>query len=210
MGCPSSRIHLENELLSGVVHSCDQEAVLVHSAQGLLRATRAAGCLLTPAPRDTVLLALLATCEVWVLTVLHQHAPQGTLSLPQDTTLSADTLHLQTRHTTVQGEKITLTATDMHLHGETLTLSARLLSLGGQALLQVFNTVQIVAQKLKERSGRKYSEHQTLHESITDLAERKAGRMSLQSTNGLRVRADHADIRAKTVLDLDAEHIKLG
>lgn len=200
----------DNGLVAGVVHSYADGAALVHCAQGLLRAERAAGCLLVPAPRDTVLLALLPSGEVWVLSVLRQHTPAGTLQLPPDATVNADSLQVRTRNTRFDAEKMTFAARDMDLQGERISLSARLLSLGGQALLQSFTAVHTLAKQLTERILHKKSEHESLHEQVADLAERRAGRIRLHSDTGLRVRAEHADIRAESVLDMDAKHIKLG
>lgn len=194
-----------NGLVPGTVHSKDTEglAMLVHTASGLIRAGRAAGCLLEPAPRDTVLLALLDNGEAWVLSVLRQHKPEGSLVLPATTTILGGKL-------TLRADNMALESSKLHIESDRLHIGARLLHLAGQNLLQTFGVVRQVAGRLKERILHKEIACQTLRENVTDLMETRAGHMHLHSNHELRVRVDHADIRAKTVLDMDAEHIKLG
>lgn len=188
----------ENSLVSGVVRSRSGEALLVAGPFGLVRALRADGCLLRPEARDAVLLALLDNGEAWVISVLRRAdaAAEGELSLPDATRVRARDMRLE--------------ADNLHLSGQTVDIRAGLLSLGGHLLLQGFAVVRTVCRHLGERALRRSGRYAALDEEVGDLAQRTAGRVRDEARTSYRLRAEHADIRAREQVDIDGRHIKVG
>lgn len=200
---------------SGTVVSRSNDAFLVASGQGVIRATRAAGCLLEPDVQDRVLLAVLADGSAWVLSVLERNTGQephtaATIRLPDHSVLAADTLNLAARDLRCDAENLTLKADEVGIEGTRVQVKGSLLCLGGKLLSQTFEAMHTVAKHSSEHILHVKKRYTELRERVYGLADRKAGRMRLESEESLRIRAAQADIKAETVLDLDAEHIRLG
>lgn len=201
---------------SGVVFNRNGDALLLSCQQGLVRATRAAGCLLEPEPNDLVLVSVLPDGSAWVLSVLERRPPDcgieypATIRLPEQTVLAADALSLASRTLRCDAEKMTLKAADVAVEGTRVRVEASLLSLGGRLLMQTFGAMHTVAKRVSERVTHKNQWYAALRENVRGLVDRKAGRVRLESETGVRLRAGQVDIKARTVLDLDAEHIRLG
>ncbi|MDR2162024.1 MAG: DUF3540 domain-containing protein, partial [Desulfovibrio sp.] len=99
----------DNEIVSGTVRTADADGLLVTVGPlGLVRARRAAGCLLAPEAGDGVLLALLGSGEAWVLTVLAKKTELGSLALPAHTLLRAESLDMTTTRGSWRGESLSL------------------------------------------------------------------------------------------------------
>lgn len=210
MGCVQPVQGMENRIVSGVVQVTDGEALLVRGDFGLVRCQRATGCLLTPVPQDRVLLAFVEE-TAWVLAVLERKAKgAAVLHLPEQAELWTDSLAIRARTTHLDAEELTLSSRTLRLAAEDMSLHSSLLALSGKVLVQGFGAVQNFACWLGERVFRRKARYGELRENVDGLVERQAGRVRLNSRASYRLRAENADIRAKTVLDLDAEHIKMG
>lgn len=201
---------------SGTVFSRSGDAMLVSSGQGMVRATRAAGCLLEPEPHDRVLLVVLSDGSAWVLSVLQRGEEQGeegagaTVHLPDNSVLAAKSLRVAVHDFQCTAESLTLRGKDVAVEGAQVRVEAPLLILGGKLLLRTFETIHTVARRSSEHILHVNNWYAAIRERVHGLVDRKAGRARLETEAGLRVRAGKADIKAKTVLDLDAEHIRLG
>ncbi len=171
-------------------------ALLVRTRIGVMRAERAAGCLLAPRGGDGVLVAVLPGGEAWVTCVLTRADGDAEIELPDRTALRARELSVETEKTSFASRVISMEGT--------------LLSLGGGLLLQGFAAVQTVARRIGERAARKVARLGEVSQTTDGLDERSAGRMRVECESGYRLRAENADVRAKTLLDLDAERIKVG
>lgn len=185
-------------LTSGIVRARDGDALLTAGSFGLVRARRAEGCLLQPAPGDTVLLALLDDGNAWAISVLQRadtHAC-GDVLLPARARLRA--------------RELSLNADDLQLSGRTVGLRAGLLTLSGHLLLQGFAAVRTLCRDLKERALRHSGHYGALDEKVDDLAHRAAGRVRSEARTSYRLRAERADIRAAEQVDIDGRHIKVG
>ena len=172
--------------------------MLVRTPRGIVRAERAAGCLLKPRCGDTVLTAFLPGGEAWVTCVLTraEAETEAELALPDRTALRA-------RELSIEAEKAGVAARHISMEGT-------ILSLGGGLLLQGFAAVQTAARRVGERIARKEGRYGELSERTEGLDERSAGRMRVKSETSYRLRAENADVRAEAMLDLDAERIKVG
>lgn len=180
----------------GTVMGAQGRALLVQTARGIVRAERAAGCLLTPKRGDVVLVVALADGEAWVTCVLSRAAGEAEIELPEKTALRG-------RELSVESEKTSFAA-------RTISLEGTILSLGGGLLLQGFAAVQTAARRVGECVARKSGRYGELSERTDGLDERSAGRMRVSSETSYRLRAENADVRAEAMLDLDAERIKVG
>jgi hypothetical protein len=163
----------------------------------LVRATRAAGCLLAPAAGDRVLLALTPN-NAWVLAVLErEESGAATLELPPQTTLSAR-------------ETLVLTAGDLRAEAASLTLSAPFMRFSGKLLLQSFEIVRTLAARLVELAFRRHARYGRVKEETAETREVSAGRMRVDCAHSARFSAENLDVKARELLDMDAEHIRLG
>lgn len=181
MGCSLSALTTDDGLFSGVVQSFSEKGCLILGAGGLLRAGRAASCLLQPEVGDRVLVALLED-GAWILAVLTRKKARGTLLLPAHTRTRLDCLEIDAQRCFVQGR--------------TLRIQVKALVLRGALMLQYFKSIRTVCA--------------TLWQKVTGLSESHVGRRRVHCEQSLRIRAESADIKARTYLDLDADHIKVG
>ena len=190
----------ESSLVKGTVTGVGMNdgAMLVRTPRGIVRAERAAGCLLKPRCGDTVLTAFLPDGEAWVTCVLTraEAETEAELALPERTALCA-------RELSIEAEKAGVAARH-------ISMESTILSLGGGLLLQGFAAVQTAARRVGERIARKEGRYGELSERTEGLDERSAGRMRVKSETSYRLRAENADVRAEAMLDLDAERIKVG
>ena len=195
-----------NVTASGAVLVSDGESVLLNSRAGVVRALRAASCLLAPTPGDTVLWTRADEGEAWVLAVLRRAESEdpARLRLPEDSEIAAGRLRLRAER------ELDMRAERVALEGERVSVRGRLLALGGQALLQGFTVIQTAARWCVERVGKRRGRYGELSQRAAGLAELRAGRLRVKAETGCRLRAEYADIRAEKQLDLDAEHIKVG
>ena len=82
--------------------------------------------------------------------------------------------------------------------------------LAGALFLASFHAISFVAKRLQEALTQRVCRTESLDEEVAGLAHRKAKRARLTVATGYRVRAEYADLRAKTTIDIDANHIKVG
>lgn len=196
MGYALSVENPENALEKGTVIGVHENALLLHTSRGIVKAQRAAGCLLAPRCGDGVLTAFLPDGEAWVTCVLTRPNVGAEIDLPEKTTLRARELSVESDTTSFVSRLISMEGT--------------ILSLGGGLLLQGFAAVQTAARRMGECFARKTGRYGELSEKTDGLDERSAGRMRVQSETSYRVRAENADVKAEAVLDLDAGRIKVG
>jgi hypothetical protein len=186
-----------NALTEGVARMVSGACCMVATPAGLLRATRAAGCLLAPAAGDRVLLALTPD-NAWVLAVLERgEGGAATLELPPRTTIDAR-------------ETLILTAGDLRAEAASLTLSASFMRFSGKLLLQSFESVRTMAARLVELVFRRHARYGKVKEETVETREVSAGRMRVDCAHSVRLSAENLDIKARELLDMDAGHIKLG
>ena len=190
---------IAEKMSSGVVRFSDGDALLLSGREGVVRALRAASCLLAPAPGDTVLWTRTEAGEAWVLAVLRRAENEGPalVRLPESSEIAVERLQLRAEQ-------------ELALDGDRVNIRGRLLAMGGHALVQGFTVVQTVARWWGERIAKRRGRYGELSQQAAGLAELRGGRLRMTALTGCRLRAEYADIRAQKQLDLDAEHIKVG
>ena len=195
---------LQSSLEAAYVQSTDGQNALVVGHFGIMQAKRACGCLLAPAVNDQVLLALLNDGSAWILQILTRDSKaNATIIVPDKTTLAAQDLLIKSKKTSLTGENV-------EISGETVGLTARLLHFTGSMFLQSFQVIETLAKNLRETLVSRICHTNSLDETVKGLASRKAHRTRVAVETSYRLRAENADLRAKTTVDIDAEHIKLG
>jgi hypothetical protein len=180
----------DNALMDGLVQMVCEDKLVVAGRFGLARATRAAGCLLTPEVGDRVLLAFTGE-EAWVLSVLSRAADArpGMLTLPA--------------HTVMQAQRL-------ELSGDVLELRAGVLFVTGKLLAESFDVVRRKAGKLLDIALRRHACYGKNREETQETAEVSVGRLRFDCRHSARMRAENLDIKASELLDLDGSHIKVG
>ena len=203
--------HLHNALHAGTVRSVDSDVVLIVGQAGLVSAMRAESCLLAPQVHDTVLFVLLDDGSAWVLSVLRRNGgEEACLRLPKNTNLATQALRIKTAETEFEAESLRLQGQEIRLTGQSVSLSARFLVLSGQILMQGFTVVRSFVRSLIERVVRRKAVYESLDERVQGLAKFEADRVRQKVATSFRLRAEHADLRAKEQVVLDAKHIKVG
>jgi hypothetical protein len=180
----------DSALMDGLVQMACEDKLVVAGRFGLVRAKRAAGCLLTPEAGDRVLLAFTGE-EVWALSVLSRADDKktGTLALPAHTLMHSQRLELS---------------------GDVLELRAGVLFVTGKLLAESFDVVRRKAGKLLDIALRRHASYGKNREETQETAEISVGRLRFDCRHSARMRAENLDIKASELLDLDGSHIKVG
>ncbi|MDR1890496.1 MAG: DUF3540 domain-containing protein [Zoogloeaceae bacterium] len=177
-------------LVDGLVQMVCEDKLVVAGNFGLVRATRAAGCLLTPEAGDRVLLAFTGE-DAWLLSVLCRASDThtGTLILPAHTVMQAGRLELSS---------------------DVLELRAGVLFITGKLLAESFAVVRRKAGKLLDIALRRHACYGKNSEETLETSEVSVGRLRFDCRHSARMRAENLDIKASELLDLDGSHIKVG
>lgn len=193
----------EGSLREGRVLGADGDRLLVSTDMGTVPARRAAGCLLAPEAGDTVLVYA-ADGGSYVLSVLVKAEEAGTLTLPRETALRADHLHIDA------AETCTVVAGDMETRARSFSVRASLLSFSGRLLRSTFERVHNRFGRLADMVRRRFGVYGRVVDRVEDVLDTEAGRVRLTAQDGLRLRARTADLRAKDSVTVDGDSIHIG
>ena len=180
---------LQPALASGRVQQADRGAALVAGPFGLVRAQRAAGCLLEPKTGDTVAL-FLTDQEAWIISVLARTPGEGELVLPARTAVRARELQISAE--------------------SEVALQAPSVRIAGGVLVQAVESVRTLASKIFEKASLRFGLFGKLAEQVSGLKETKASRMRVSLDENLRVRSASADLKARESMRIDGGHINIG
>ena len=168
------------------------------------RALRAESCLLQPERGDTVLVcsgvAVGVTSVAYILAVLSRTDPQqGALLLPGGASLTADNGNLS------------IAARRIDLAGQqALKLQAPDLAITAVQADMKFNSLSTIAQTITTTVGRLLQKATDSFRWTQNLDESRAGRMRLQVSERLHIKAKHASMIAEGQVKIDGEKIDLG
>ena len=150
----------------------------IRSGAALLKARRAASCLLQPAVGDTVSFCLVAPEEAWITAILQREdAPEHVISADRPLRVEAPELTLRSERMHLQADDTELVADRLHLVSQELNVFGATLKMVGQVLSSVFDRVTHHAQ------------HHLRHTEAVD-----------------RVQAGHVELQAKQTVRLSSEH----
>lgn len=168
------------------------------------RALRAESCLLQPERGDTVLVcsgvAVGVTSVSYILAVLSRTDPQqGALLLPGGASLTADNGNLS------------IAARRIDLAGQqALKLQAPDLAITAVQADMKFSNLSTIAQTITTTVGRLLQKATDSFRWTQNLDESRAGRMRLQVSERLHIKAKHASVIAQGQVKIDGEKIDLG
>jgi Protein of unknown function (DUF3540). len=200
----------EKGLSKGVVQSKDGDVYMVIGEYGLVRSLRAAGCLLAPEKGDTVLVSLLSSGECWVITVLQKKSREGSLALPATTHVEVEDFSLKANRYSAKAKTLHTSAGQHIMESALLTLTSHAALLKSEILVQKIAKIRTVARDVREFFARHSAKAGKYSQEVEKSAQITAHTMNVATGAGLRVRSKNIDMKAETLLDMDAEQIKLG
>lgn len=174
-----------------------------HPATGE-RALRAESCLLQPERGDTVLVCsgvvVGVTTVSYILAVLSRTDPQrGALMLPGGATMTAENGNLS-----ISAQQIDMTGQQaLKLQAPQLAITAVQADMRFNSLTTVAQTITTTVSRLLQKATDSFRWTQNLDES-------RAGRMRLQVSERLHIKAKHASMIAEGQVKIDGEKIDLG
>lgn len=186
----------------------------VRSGEDLLRARRAASCLLEPMPGDRVLLVTDAD-DAYVLAVLERaQGNQATLDLPGDTEIrtAGGRLRLSARDGIglESAADVSLLSTRLNVsavQGEVLVNS---LSFTGDLLRGCVDRIKLVGRSFDSVLDRFYQRVSRSYRHVDEIDQVKASQMHYEAKNTLSLHAKHAVITADELVKVDSEQIHMG
>lgn len=197
-----------------VVVLTDGRASVVRTSGGDVRATRAASCLLEPAPRDKVLISSSRT-GTFVLAILVREA-SGPVRV-----VAEESIELVSRKGTVLlaaaddvsvvgGRAFTVATPEVAVHAEQGNIRVDRLSFLGKiadvslgALKVVAETIDRTAERAMERLGRSYR-------FVSEAEHVRASELDIQTESTLSLRAENAVVIARKVVKMDGTQIHMG
>ncbi len=202
------------ELRKGRVTALKDGAFLVELRDGgeIIRAQRAAGCLLDPLERDIVLVLWDAEQEHYLLNVLARESTERSMAFPGDLQLRAPhgSCRIQARdlnlaaadRTRLSGEKLDVQAAQGTMRFGGLEIMAAAVHAGVDRIRTACRRMQLTCAHAVARVGR--SIRSTGHEL------HRAHSLRMEVDDRFAVKAENASILAKEDMTLDAGRINLG
>ena len=198
----------------GEVTQAAGETLSVRTGEAVLRARRAASCLLAPLVGDKVLLVT-DHDDAYVLAVLERAQPnQATLELPGDTEIrtgggrlrlsARDGIGLET------ASDVSLLATQLNVsavQGEVLVNS---LSFTGDLLRGCVDRIKLVGRSFDAVLDRYYQRVSRSYRHVDEIDQVKASQMYYEAKNTFSLHAKNTVMTADELVKVDAEQIHMG
>lgn len=201
-------------LEEAVVVLTDGSTSVVRTSGGDVRATRAASCLLEPAPLDRVLLSI-SRSGAFVLSVLVRER-SGPVRVVSDESIELisrkGTIAFAAAEdvTVVGGRSFTVATTEVTVHAAQGTVRIDRLGFLGKvadvsfgALRLLAETIDRTAQRAVERLGRSYR-------FVAEAEHVRANELDIRTESTLSMRAENAVVIARKVVKVDGTQIHMG
>ncbi len=220
----------ETTLGTGRVQAVINDVYMIVGPLGMVRAKRAAGCLLMPQKNDLVLLMLGQNCH-YVLHVLErqeQDQRQDTLLLPPHTVINTQkseqsthsiaekeeqnsTLQFLTHSLSIQASsKININSKALNLRAHGMTLFASVLHMRGGILKNTFASIRNISAHMFSRIANSMALFGKRIERVDGLWDAKAKRVQVEAKETLQLRATDTNIKAKERAAMDGKHVHIG
>ena len=197
-----------------VVAAGPGSALEVESVSGRFEARRAASCLLAPAPRDEVLLAVPISGPLYVLAVLRRESDEPLrLCLDDDASITcagqlslfaADRLDLRAGdEVATTARSVNVTAVETTVSTDRLSLVGRLVEAHASHLKGVLGTVDTVLERLSQKVKSSYR-------YVEGLDMTRAGEVDLRARKTMNLRGKNAFMSAEDLVKMQGEQIHLG
>ncbi|MDR0217522.1 MAG: DUF3540 domain-containing protein [Enterobacteriaceae bacterium] len=181
-----------------VMNRLPDGSLMVESHHRGWHCRRAASCLLTPEPGDTVLVATVEE-QLWVLAVLERNEQQNLaeISVPGSLTIAAQgALNFNSHGLNITADNGNCHINKMQYSGESLSAWVSVAQLMGNKFESVWQTITQLSQRLFR------------HTAQTEQV--RAGQLDMQAEDYMRLHARHTMMTAKAVTKIDAEQIHIG
>ncbi len=196
-----------------VVQRDKGEFLLMTPAGQVLRAKKAAGCLLEPEGNDTVLIVRNLAAGVYILTVLERGGGEGRVVLPATTTLGAadgtlriagDRIELAgTTSTSIEAPEIKVQGTRGEVSFAALSLTACVAAVKTGRLSLVASTVDTVAQRITQRV-------KDCFRQVARMDSTRAAQVHIRAENRLDLQGGDTSLLARQGVKIDGDKIHLG
>lgn len=194
-------------LFAAEVKGRGEGSYLVLMKHGLVKATRAAGCLLEPEIGDLVLTAVAEDGQTFILNVLtrtHGHVEAKISSSSPDLRIEARRLRIDTEEDLAVFSPQLAVQTEMGRGKiDNLQIEGHLLENRFDHVTVIAKTVERVAERVIERLGRVYRQ-------VTEFEESRVGRLRLLVDGLLFLCSKNTNLRSEKRVKIDAEKIHLG
>ncbi len=205
----------------------NEDIYMVAGSVGMVRARRAAGCLLAPEQNDTVL-AMLSAEGNYILHVLERDSSDARVILPAHTSVIQEAsvpqqpqdatentakrrLQIDIDDLTIQAsQNVHIQSPTVRMDAEDMSITAHMLRMSGRVLQRQFFSLRDVCAHMFTRAGKVLQCYGKRTERVDDVLDTKAARVRLTAEKSVRVRAEDADIRAQEVVTVDGKHVHIG
>ncbi|MEI2417231.1 DUF3540 domain-containing protein [Orrella sp. JC864] len=217
MGAPLSALAaLQSEAVHAagkVVQACADGWYAVEGEAGTWQARRAASCLLAPAVGDTVLVSGPAAGPCYLIAVLEQAVPAGTLALAGDVVIAAPgSLRLQAgQDAAVQaGASLSLQGGELAVQAGHARVTVRELDYLGMAVRASAATVRVVGQACETVMDRITQVARQIFRLAEEHEQVRAGMLDMQAERSARLHARQTLVTGKDLVKVDADQIHMG
>lgn len=199
---------------TALVAACHDHGFSVRTHVGLLRADRAASCLLAPKLGDLVLVATSDSGQSWILAVLRQDAEETAIEVEGDLRIRSRTgqVIVSAREDVriAAGRTVGVAASGFEVNAATANLvldsvryAGRALAAELESLRTVATTVESVVERFSQRVKRSFRQ-------VAEIDSVKANHIDYAAESTLHLRGDHAIVTAERLVKLDGKQIHVG
>jgi len=193
------------------VQAVTDAGVIIHAPSGVAGAQIAAGCLLTPAPGDRVLVSRSGT-ERFVLTVLTRQTGEAELSFDGDLRIRARNLALAGREATSveSGHEIGLRAPRVAVTAGAAELATGRLGVTGQAAHVQFRHARVLVTALESIGDRVVQSVRQLVRHVQDTESVQSGNLIQRVRDTYLMRSRRTSLTSRKDTHIDGERIHMG
>lgn len=181
---------------------------------GLLRAERAASCLVAPALGDQVIVATSRTGESWILAVLRRSGDETAIEVDGDLRIrsrSGQVLVSAREDVSITaGGTVGVAASALTLDAAAATVAFERLRYLGRSLVAELDTVRSVATTVESVVDRFRQRVKRSFRRVEEIDSVKANHIAYAAESTLSLRGDHAVITAERLVKLDGKQIHVG
>jgi hypothetical protein len=199
---------------TGVVEGVEEGLWRVRTGGGVVRARRAASCLIEPAGGDLALVALTSSGAAWILALLERSRPGRVIAVEGDldVRVTGGRLSLASDRDldVVSGQRVGIVSPAFELSAGLAKLFAGKLGYVGDVLSAEIGKARIeggvferIAERVSERVKRCFR-------MIEEIDQTRAKRVDVAADQLLRLHGGCAAVTAKALVKMDAEQVHVG
>jgi hypothetical protein len=200
---------------TGLVVRLEEGAFVVRGPSGVLRAKRAASCLLAPAEGDLALVAVLPSGSAYVLAVLERGSDEpAKLTVEGDLTVAASggrlTLAADEGVALASSGDVTIASGRVRVHAEEASLVARTVSVVGGLLRGELEKVKLLAGSLDAVLDRWSQRVKRSYRTVEETDQVRAAAIDYVAEDTMSFHGKNAVVTAEQLVKVDGSQIHLG